>query len=68
MRDLIGRGIVPSDGLSRSSLTKGEEGYAMGQVAAVIRDVPPAKMIVEGMVAQAVKVLRDGNMMVQPKL
>jgi hypothetical protein len=60
IRELTGRGIVPlakdmDDGVDV------DIPFLMGQVAAVIQDVKPARQILEDMVREAVAMLRLGQ-------
>lgn len=59
MKELLDRGIVPL----LKDLDDGKDvdfPFLMGQVAAVIKDVKPAGVIVEEMVREAVELLRRG--------
>lgn len=60
MRELLDKGIVPM----AKDLDDGVDvdiPFLMGQVAAVIKDVKPAGVIVEDMVREAVELLKRGN-------
>lgn len=60
VRDLTGNGVIPLE----KDMEDGEDvdfPFLMGQVAAVIQDIKPAKVIVEEMVAEAVRVLEKGQ-------
>ena len=64
IKELTDKGIVPY----AYDLEKDNEvdmPFLMGQVAAIIKDVKPAKQIVEEMVAQAVQMLRLGNTFIE---
>lgn len=57
IKELTGKGVIPME----KDMENGEEvdiPFLMGQVAAVIEDVKPAKQIMEDMIVEAVRVLR----------
>ncbi|KAL8714661.1 MAG: hypothetical protein Q9220_001610 [cf. Caloplaca sp. 1 TL-2023] len=60
VRELTGKGVVPME----KDMEDGEDvdfPFLMGQVAAVIEDVKPARQIVEDMVREAVQMLEQGQ-------
>lgn len=65
LRDLIEQGTVPM----MKDLEDGKDvdmPFLMGQVAAIIKDIKPAKAIVEEMVAEAVEMIRLGQSYIAP--
>ncbi|KAG8733526.1 hypothetical protein FRC10_012313 [Ceratobasidium sp. 414] len=69
IKELTGKGIVPHFHEMEKHPEKSmmAHHYLMGTVAAVINDVLPAKVIVDNMVADAVKCIETGNTMVGGK-
>ncbi len=60
VRELTEKGVIPME----KDMEDGEDvdfPFLMGQVAAVVQDIKPAKVIVEEMVAEAIRVLQGGQ-------
>ncbi|KAJ1299484.1 hypothetical protein OPQ81_011818 [Rhizoctonia solani] len=72
IKELTSKGIIPHDHELEKHPEKSLAGrrFLMGNVAAVIKDVLPAKTIVDNMVAEALDCINRGNAMVsgRPKL
>ena len=69
IKDLLSRGIVPRDKDLEEHPEKiiAAQPYAMGLVAAVIKDILPAKVIIDNMVNDAARIFRASNAKVDPK-
>ncbi|KAG8766650.1 hypothetical protein FRC12_006729 [Ceratobasidium sp. 428] len=69
IKELTGKGVVPHyhEMEKHPEKSMAAHHYLMGTVAAVIKDVLPAKVIVDNMVADAVKCIQAGNAMVGGK-
>lgn len=61
IKELTDRGIVPMMQDMENEVEDVDFPHLMGQVAAIIQDVKPAKVIVEDMVKEAVQQLQLGN-------
>ena len=61
VKELTDKGVVPMAHDMEHQESEVDMPFLMGQVAAIVKDVKPAKQIVEEMVAQAVEMLQLGD-------
>lgn len=67
IKQLVSSGTIPSPGFIHGNASVETDGYPMGQVAAMINEILPAKTIVENMVEQAAEILSAGAAMVKAR-
>jgi len=61
IKELTDKGVVPMAYDLEHQESEVDMPFLMGQVAAIVKDIKPAKEIVENMVAQAVEMLQIGG-------